>query len=98
MNRSQSFHTSFNHRSSNDKHAVPTIACLPKMRLLNPLVCLFILTVSSSHAAEQIVRFGTGGSDGSYFPVGSVIASGINESSARCCPDSQLLVLPQRKI
>ncbi len=66
------------------------------MRLLNPLVCLFLVTVSSSHAAEQIVRFGTGGSDGSYFPVGSVIASGINESSARCCPDSQLLVLPQR--
>lgn len=55
-----------------------------------------LLIASTEVSAEQVVRFGTGGSDGSYFPVGSIVANEINMRSPECCGDESLLVLPQR--
>lgn len=67
-----------------------------RLHYLRGLFCLLLLAVLSPVGAEQVVRFGTGGSDGSYFPVGSIIAKEINIHSAHCCADDPLLVLPQR--
>lgn len=60
------------------------------------MICALVLLAGTPLGAEQIVRFGTGGSDGSYFPVGSIIAREVNQRSAACCDDDPLLVLPQR--
>ena len=46
--------------------------------------------------ADQVFRFGTGGSDGTYFPIGSLIAAAINEKRVRTESGEQLLVIPQR--
>jgi len=56
----------------------------------------FALAVSAPLQAEQVLRFGTGGSDGSYFPIGSLIAGQINKLFDGCCGSDRLLLLPQR--
>jgi len=58
------------------------------------LVCSLVFSVSAN--AEQILRFGTGGSDGTYFPIGSLIADAINERCVDAEKQGQLIVLPQR--
>jgi len=69
---------------------------LPRMHLCYYILCLILMTSSAQLYAEQLIRFGTGGSAGSYFPVGSAIAKEINQRSVACCSDNPLLVIPQR--
>lgn len=57
---------------------------------------LLLMTFGTQLHAQQLIRFGTGGSDGSYFPVGSAIAKEINQRSVTCFSDDPLLVIPQR--
>lgn len=59
-------------------------------------VVVLLLMVSCSVSAEQILRFGTGGNTGSYFPVGSLIAAEINKRSAVPGKTLELTVIPQR--
>jgi len=65
---------------------------LPRSLLVLALLFLYCGVVS----AEQIIRFGTGGSAGTYFPVGSLIAAEINERSIEPGQSERLVVIPQR--
>ncbi len=64
--------------------------------LFRIVTVLFLLVTAAPLQAQQVLRFGTGGSDGSYFPVGTVIAKAINERSASQHKDNPLVVVPQR--
>ncbi len=58
-----------------------------------------LLSVQSVHAKPEIFRIGTGGSLGTYFPVGSLIAEGINaeqSSKTQSQTDGTQLLVAQR--
>ena len=47
-------------------------------------------TLGQNSAAEpRLLRIGTGGSQGTYFPVGSLIASALTENTTACPPDTR---------
>ena len=63
------------------------------------LACLGLLACQSA-TAQPVIRIGTGGIAGSYYPVGQAIAGLINQASANCpgsdpCPGPGVIALPQ---
>ena len=63
------------------------------------IVCFVLAVLFVYHGsvrADQVFRFGTGGSDGAYFPIGSLIAVAINNKQMRTESGEMLTVLPQR--
>lgn len=73
---------------NNQLIAVKRLACL--------LVAWVVLSCSNSVAADSVFRFGTGGSEGAYFPVGSLIAAEINKHNQNVDTQNRLTVIPQR--
>lgn len=62
------------------------------------LIVVLLVTLCMHHkaVADQPVRLGTGGSDGTYFPIGSLIAAEINRRQLKLDGDVPLIVVPQR--
>ena len=63
-------------------------------RLITVLVLSLLFCVTAS--AEHILRFGTGGTTGTYFPVGTLVAKVINERASASGKDDPLVVIAQR--
>ncbi len=57
------------------------------------ILCVLVLQTVN---ANEVIRFGTGGNEGSYFPVGSIIAVAINERRIKTEDGREIVVLPQR--
>lgn len=64
------------------------------------LLALSLLAAGTVAMADTILRIGTGGIAGTYYPVGRVIAELVNEDTRRCradpaCNDPGIVALPQ---
>ena len=59
------------------------------------LLCCYAFFSTATVRADETFRFGTGGTAGSYFPIGSLIAVAINRKRIQTY-SGDLVVLPQR--
>ncbi len=64
--------------------------------LLCVLGLVFLSLPGTAVHAEQVFRLGTGGNAGSYFPIGSLVATAVNKQRIKSTDNSELVILPQR--
>ena len=80
---------------------MPGLLSKQKKHRLNAytIVCIvftLLIVFNGAARADQVFRLGTGGSDGTYFPIGSLIAVAINDKRMETETGERLLVIPQR--
>lgn len=66
------------------------------LRVARQMIVVLMIVMGQCVAADEYIRFGTGGNGGTYLPIGSLIANAINERGLKNRDQQDLVVLPQR--